>query len=198
MKFADPSYFPEARFCTEAAEISPWMSSQTWIMPFIVGLRKLRHMGVPSPLLDWSHSPFIAAYFAFSEANPLESEPVAVFLFQEQMGSFGRYVCNQTSLNAFYSNGQSHDREMKQQSAYTLCVKDGNTHGNSVGICDHEQYFSNVWSTNSRYERLVKYTIPASERRAAMKDIERMNITEASLFGGEDAMARTLFRRTVD
>jgi hypothetical protein len=33
----------------------------------------LRHHGFPSPLLDWSRSPYVAAYFAMNEANENEN-----------------------------------------------------------------------------------------------------------------------------
>jgi hypothetical protein len=34
-----------------------------------------RHYGVPSPLIDFSHSPYIAAFFAFSGVRPYDSKP---------------------------------------------------------------------------------------------------------------------------
>lgn len=45
----------------------------------------LRHHGFPLPLLDWSRSPFIAAYFAFAHSPPKgSSERVAIFAYAER------------------------------------------------------------------------------------------------------------------
>ena len=43
-------------------------------------LAHLRHNGFPSPLLDWSRSPYVAAYFAFSGAV---ADSVAIYVYLE-------------------------------------------------------------------------------------------------------------------
>jgi len=48
-------------------------------VPFYSYWIYLRHHGFPSPLLDWTHSPYIAAYFALAEKYDVES--AAVFAF---------------------------------------------------------------------------------------------------------------------
>ena len=46
----------------------------------------LRHHGFPSPLLDWTRSPYVAAFFAFRQRPVNSDDGVAVFSYLEYFG----------------------------------------------------------------------------------------------------------------
>lgn len=70
--------------------VSAW-SNRNWDLTSPLGLAEflafLQHNGFPTPLLDWTHSPYIAAYFAFESINHFapQNDAVAVYALNEKL-----------------------------------------------------------------------------------------------------------------
>lgn len=147
----------------------------------------LRHHGFPSPLLDWSASPYIAAFFAYS--NETDAKDVAIYCFQERL-DFGKFSSSdKPHIKSLGPRVKSHKRHFLQQSHYTICAnfKDA---GWFYG--PHEDVF-NLGMINQ--DRLTKYILPASERRKILADLNLYNISAFSLFQNEEALLETLSLR---
>ena len=80
----------------------------------------LRHYGFPSPLLDWSMSPYVAAYFSFRELN--KAENVSIFAFIEDYGFDVSHPANSNVIR-LGPYIRSPKRHFLQQSDYTICTK---------------------------------------------------------------------------
>ncbi len=163
-------------------------SRRIWL-PHYSFLVYLRHHGFPSPLLDWTLSPFIAAYFAF-EAVP-NSERVAIFAFIERPDGTKSFCGDSPMITTHGPYVTTHSRHFAQKAWYTT-ASIWNSNSQEHRFCPH----SDVSHSTKSQDVLIKLTIPSQDRAVALRQLEEFNINHYSLFRTEDALIRTMGLRT--
>lgn len=149
-------------------------------------LAYLRHHGFPSPLLDWTASPYIAIFFAF-KGTAHDAKSVSLYCFLEYADVGKIRSSNQPEIHTFGPYVKVHRRHVLQQSQYSICVEFDKDH-NSI-YANHEEVFKR---NEERQDKLWKFNIPAIERVKALKALDKMNINLFSLFGSEDSLIETI------
>lgn len=147
----------------------------------------VRHHGFPSPLLDGTESPYIAAFFAFRW--PSKEDRVAVFAYIEYLGEakFGMQGAARISSKGPYV--RTHERHFLQKCQYTICTEMSNE---GYVFCPHGKVEPHP---TLKQDMLQKLTLPAALRTEALAALDRMNINAYSLFSSEDALAETMANR---
>jgi hypothetical protein len=158
---------------------------------FTTYLAHLRHCGFPSPLLDWSRSPYVAAYFAFARAR--HDGDVAIYAYRERPANFKVGGSDQPLIVSVGPNVKTHKRHFRQQSRYTVCVRyiDGQWH-----FEPHDSVFG--MKDKLQQDLLWKITIPAKERLKVLGHLDKFNLNEFTLFDSEDALLEMLAMRVID
>lgn len=152
----------------------------------------LRHHGFPSPLLDWSRSPYVAAFFAFAGQPDPSRDAVAVYAFREYLGYGKTWSGDAARIIGLGPYAVTHERHYAQQCEYTICKKPEN---DDYLYCNHEEALRDRVIPQ---DSLTKYIIPVTERRHFMRKLESMNIHTYSLFRDETSLMQTLAYREIE
>lgn len=184
------------------AGIDKWLSENDTIMPHAFGCSPdfqevysymiyLRHYGFPSPMIDWTISPYVAAYFAFRR-ELRDVKNVSIYVYLESKSDIG-LKSRGSSDPYIYQLGpyvRTDRRHFIQQSRYTICV----VHDKEWQYAPHEKAFIR---NDPDQDILWKFNIPYSERLKVLRLLDGYNINALSLFGSEESLMETMSIREI-
>jgi hypothetical protein len=171
--------------------VSPHTFNLSDALQYGAFLNLAQHHGYPTPLLDWTWSPYIAAFFAFhkiiKQSSIHNKTKVRIlkcdFIAWSRLNRANKLFPIWPNVSVLDALAFGNPRAIPQQSIST-----------TSNVDDIETYINEMESKeNMKY--LEAIDLPASERNHVMRELALMGITAGALFPGLDGACEGLKER---
>jgi len=174
--------------------VEAW-TGKSWDLSTELGLAEflafLQHNGFPTPILDWSSSPFIAAYFAFEGVDSFSAqrENVAIYCFDEEVWIRDKpqskdVADERPNVSMLRPRIIGNHKLAAQQGCFTWS-----------NVVDIEGHIRANEADDTKY--LIKYEIPSELRPVVMRELSLMGISAIQLMPSVEAVCKKAFEDMV-
>jgi hypothetical protein len=153
----------------------------------------IQHHGYPTPLLDWTYSPYVAAFFAYrgisnnAADSAKQNDKVRILIFDQErwkidFNQIQRIVIPGPHVSILEFLSIENERMIPQQAVSML-----------TSIDDIESYIKSRETNEKKFLQVID--LPVKERKNVVEELSYMGITAGALFPGLDGACEELKER---
>ncbi len=152
----------------------------SWRLPEMEYLAYLRHHGFPTPLIDWSASPYVALYFACEDFLESQTNGKVFVYAPPSIRLGGNNIPDLRHIGRYVEAGKRH---FAQQSEYLIPT---------VYVSEWEFVSHNeVMQSGKNDHLIIEVEICNTSKANIIRELSRMNINRYSKYLDEDSLIKT-------